>query len=546
MHLRALKAFVASAFLLSCNSSVFASELHEAARRNDLDAATEILEHTGPSDINGTINNGVTALHIAAALNHRDMTAILIKHGARMNAHTGIGATPLHWAASQNAQDTAELLIWGGANLNCCTRTGITPLHWAAFKNSRQIADLLIKSGADINARTRNGATASQLAMFANADDVLWMISDHSLGTDIEAFPRHEAVGVYAPEGEDPPPDRFSIRLGGGKVRNKASISFETTASVTAADVVALVAPQYKGGGGDIGDLTAHADRDYDDGYVRQDAGTPIWGDTWYWGYDDSDQVESDSIFFHTHGGIYSTDTGTDASFSRQWSTDTLVDENSYFQLDFILTPQSSLCYGITISGSQASFSASDHSSKDWHLREKETIDEYELGGFTPPSAPYQGDEAGPGFVIANTPDNRTAVTRDIKGAKTEITESLDIEIATTSLGAFIECRPWCFYLLLAAGVSVHDVETDASRHEVLYRGTTSVLQTWADTRNTEDRDVGMFGQCEIGIRPFRILHLGFFGRYDSVADIDGTVGSSKYHAEFNEIHYGAKAGLEL
>src|SRR5688572_29764695 len=47
-----------------------------------------------------------------------------------------------------------------------------------------------------------------------------------------------------------------------------------------------------------VGDPDSPADRFYEDGYVRQDAGTALDGSTWYWGYESASQVQGDNLVY--------------------------------------------------------------------------------------------------------------------------------------------------------------------------------------------------------------------------------------------------------
>jgi hypothetical protein len=88
-------------------------------------------------------------------------------------------------------------------------------------------------------------------------------------------------------------------------------------------------------------------DRLYNDGYVRVDSTSNPDGYTWYWGYQNSAQVQGDFILFHCQIAL---------------------DPNT-----------------------------------------QETItDTYSLNGVVPPSAPYSGTFLGPGPLIPNAPFSRS------------------------------------------------------------------------------------------------------------------------------------------
>jgi ankyrin repeat protein len=77
--------------------------------------------------------------------------AFLLIAGADVNAHNSNehwGTTPLHAAAHANQAAIAALLIKHGADLNAKDLNGHTPLHHTTFHKAKKVADLLRKHGA--------------------------------------------------------------------------------------------------------------------------------------------------------------------------------------------------------------------------------------------------------------------------------------------------------------------------------------------------------------------------------------------------------------
>ena len=65
------------------------------------------------------LQNGYTPLHIAAKKNQMDIATSLLEYGARSNAESKNGFTPLHLASQEGHTDMVSLLLESGANANC-------------------------------------------------------------------------------------------------------------------------------------------------------------------------------------------------------------------------------------------------------------------------------------------------------------------------------------------------------------------------------------------------------------------------------------------
>ena len=127
---------------------------------------------------------GQTAVMWAAAENHAEVVAALIKAGADLNirskvlpgmpqrprggdvAQQGVhsnfpkgGLTALHFAVRQNAVAAVTALAEGGVNLDQQDPDGFTPFILAALNGNYDLAKLLIERGAGIEAVDKGGRT---------------------------------------------------------------------------------------------------------------------------------------------------------------------------------------------------------------------------------------------------------------------------------------------------------------------------------------------------------------------------------------------------
>ena len=120
------------------------------------------------------INEGDTALHMAAAAKQTRIAEELISRGADVRARNRRGAEPLHyavdggpdslpWDPNEQTMIIARL-IRAGADPNAVDKSGVAPLHRAVRNRCAAAVRVLIEGGADPRAPNRNGSTPILLA----------------------------------------------------------------------------------------------------------------------------------------------------------------------------------------------------------------------------------------------------------------------------------------------------------------------------------------------------------------------------------------------
>ena len=98
------------------------------------------------ADANARDPLGATPLHDAAWNGNREIAALLIAHGAEVNArHLEAGSTPLHYAVIKDNLGVAEVLLEHGADVRATSRSGATALHMAAVRGYREMAALQVR-----------------------------------------------------------------------------------------------------------------------------------------------------------------------------------------------------------------------------------------------------------------------------------------------------------------------------------------------------------------------------------------------------------------
>ena len=127
-------------------------QLPRAAEMNASLGQFHDLVARGGYDLNQTLRNGATALHIAARNGRGDLVDILVRRGADLDARMDDGGTPLMEALLGRRFDMAEKLLVAGANPSLTREDGEFPLRYAAEQGPADIVELMLNSGALVNA----------------------------------------------------------------------------------------------------------------------------------------------------------------------------------------------------------------------------------------------------------------------------------------------------------------------------------------------------------------------------------------------------------
>lgn len=157
--------------------------LHLAARAGKLKAVALLLEHG--AEVNATDDHGCTPLHSAVYGQHADMVEFLLQHRATVNAARADGTTPIFYAAKMGDTNLVSLLLKRGANPAGPHGLKSQPLHVACQGGYVGIADLLVTAAADLEARDAEGQTPLHAAAKNGHQDMVeWLLSH---GADAEA-----------------------------------------------------------------------------------------------------------------------------------------------------------------------------------------------------------------------------------------------------------------------------------------------------------------------------------------------------------------------
>ncbi|XP_007891993.2 ankyrin repeat domain-containing protein 61 [Callorhinchus milii] len=140
--------------------------MHLAVRHGAFPAISILAQHG--ANINAIDKYGMTPLHMATGILHKEMTEKLISYGADVNSkipHSG--NTPLKLAVCTASSKGGKLLgtdlgcihvlLSCGAEVNAQDQEGRAAIHDACFGGREEIVDLLLEHDADFNLQTKLG-----------------------------------------------------------------------------------------------------------------------------------------------------------------------------------------------------------------------------------------------------------------------------------------------------------------------------------------------------------------------------------------------------
>ncbi|MGB6974550.1 MAG: ankyrin repeat domain-containing protein [Terracidiphilus sp.] len=143
-----------------------ALDIFEAAATGNPARLKEILAGD-PEAVNAFSSDGWTTLHLAAAFGTPEAAAVLLQHGAQVDAvsRNPQRNQPLHAAlALGGGAEMAAMLLEHGTDPNAAQVGGYTPLFSAAAANRKDLAELLLAHGGDPRPVNDSGKTPAEYA----------------------------------------------------------------------------------------------------------------------------------------------------------------------------------------------------------------------------------------------------------------------------------------------------------------------------------------------------------------------------------------------
>lgn len=131
----------------------------------------QLLLQDSCTRVNLADKNGVTPLHLAAGFKHINLTEMLIRASADLNARDVLDATPLHFAAYGGTPEIITLLLEAGADPKLTDNAGWLPAQYAL---SRHYYHTTLKFGEEYcHDIAKNVLNHTKIKQSTTADDII-------------------------------------------------------------------------------------------------------------------------------------------------------------------------------------------------------------------------------------------------------------------------------------------------------------------------------------------------------------------------------------
>ena len=155
-------------------------DIFEAAATGRVERVRELVQEN-PDLANAYAPDGFQPLGLASFFGHREIVNLLLAYGAVVNSpsRNAQKVMPLHSAVAGQHGDVVAVLLDHGAKVNARQADDFTPLHGAAQNGQLPVVQLLVEHGARVNLRNGKRRTPLALAKKAGHADVVAWLREH-------------------------------------------------------------------------------------------------------------------------------------------------------------------------------------------------------------------------------------------------------------------------------------------------------------------------------------------------------------------------------
>ncbi len=167
---------------------------YKALKREDVVSMSQYVDQI--DDANMRLEDGRTALMMAAKLGSSEIVRKLLNAGADINDRNFNGGTALMYSAIRGDQETLTLLLENGAEVNLDAKFGWTALMVAAAKGHTDQVSVLLEYGANANVRDIYEWTPLMRATFSGHGQTVAALLNHAQ-TDVDAQDENGATALH-------------------------------------------------------------------------------------------------------------------------------------------------------------------------------------------------------------------------------------------------------------------------------------------------------------------------------------------------------------
>ena len=189
----------------SYQSLLDSARLRNAIIAEDIPLAQRLLREESIS-VHPTSRSGRTSLHYAAKHGLSGIVEALIQRGASINARIPDSTynhwvdyvghipqeayecawiTPLHNAAGEGYAEVTEILLRSGADLDAAGGQGYTPLNIAVYAGHANVVKILLDHGADVLKKSRpDDPSLLYWAVWRGHEDIVRLLLEHGAGEE--------------------------------------------------------------------------------------------------------------------------------------------------------------------------------------------------------------------------------------------------------------------------------------------------------------------------------------------------------------------------